>query len=96
MEEKKNISAEGEPVTPEAPVAESPVADAPAPDLNTGPAAPQEQEGITPTDPGDVVVSFDKIEELKIKHFFLCEAPQRILCKRFSTKSRISRFQCAG
>ena len=23
-------------------------------------------------------------------------APQRILCKRFSTKSRISRFQCAG
>ena len=22
--------------------------------------------------------------------------PQRILCKRFSTKSRISRFQCAG
>ena len=22
-------------------------------------------------------------------------APQRILCKRFSTKSRISRFQCA-
>ena len=64
MEEKKNISAEGEPVTPEAPVAESPVADAPAPDLNTGPAAPQEQEGITPTDPGDVVVSFDKIEEL--------------------------------
>ena len=64
MEEKKNISAEGEPVTPEAPVAESPVADAPAPDLNTGPAAPQEQEGITPADPGDVVVSFDKIEEL--------------------------------
>ena len=24
------------------------------------------------------------------------QAPQRILCKRFSTKSRISRFQCAG
>ena len=23
------------------------------------------------------------------------EAPQRILCKRFSTKSRISRYQCA-
>ena len=23
-------------------------------------------------------------------------APQRILCKRFSTKSRISRYQCAG
>jgi hypothetical protein len=22
-------------------------------------------------------------------------APQRILCKRFSTKSRISRYQCA-
>ena len=46
MEEKKNIPAEGETVTPEAPVAESPVADAPAPDLNTGPAAPQEQEGM--------------------------------------------------
>ena len=24
------------------------------------------------------------------------KAPQRILCKRFSTKSRISRYQCAG
>ena len=64
MEEKKNIPAEGEPVTPEAPVAEPPVTDAPAPDLNTGPAAPQEPDGITPADPGDVVVSFDKIEEL--------------------------------
>ena len=64
MEEKKNIPAEGEPVTQEAPVAESPVADAPAPDLNTGAAAPQEQDGITPAAPGDVVVSFDKIEEL--------------------------------
>lgn len=64
MEENKNIPAEGEPVTPEAPVAESPVADTPAPDLNTGPAAPQEQDGIAPADPGDVVVSFDKIEEL--------------------------------
>ena len=64
MEENKNIPAEGEPVTPEAPAAEPPVADAPAPDLNTGPAAPQEQDGITPGDPGDVVVSFDKIEEL--------------------------------
>ena len=64
MEEKKNIPAEGEPVIPEAPVAESPVADAPAPDLNTRPAAPQEQDGIAPADPGDVVVSFDKIEEL--------------------------------
>ncbi len=64
MEEKKNIPVEGEPVIPEAPVAEPPAADAPAPDLNTGPAAPQEQEGITPADPGDVVVSFDKIEEL--------------------------------
>ena len=59
MEEKKNIPAEGEPVTQEAPVA-----DAPAPDLNTGAAAPQEQDGITPAAPGDVVVSFDKIEEL--------------------------------
>ena len=64
MEENKNIPAEGEPVTPEAPVAEPPVADAPTPDLNTGPAAPQEQDGITPAAPGDVVVSFDKIEEL--------------------------------
>ena len=25
----------------------------------------------------------------------LATAPRRILCKRFSTKSRISRFQCA-
>lgn len=50
MEENKNIPAEGEPVTPEAPAAEPPVADAPAPDLNTGPAAPQEQDGITPGD----------------------------------------------
>ena len=64
MEEKKNIPAEGETVTPEAPVAEPPVVDTPAPDLNTGPAAPQEQDGITPAAPGDVVVSFDKIEEL--------------------------------
>lgn len=64
MEENKNIPAESEPVTPEAPAAEPPVADTPAPDLNTGPAAPQEQDGITPADPGDVVVSFDKIEEL--------------------------------
>lgn len=64
MEENKNIPAEGEPVTPEAPAAEPPVADTPAPDLNTGPAAPQEKDGIMPADPGDVVVSFDKIEEL--------------------------------
>ena len=64
MEENKNIPAEGEAITPEAPVAEPPAADTPAPDLNTGPAAPQEQDGITPGDPGDVVVSFDKIEEL--------------------------------
>ena len=64
MEENKNISAEGESVIPEAPVAESPAADASAPDLNTGPAAPQEQNGIAPAAPGDVVVSFDKIEEL--------------------------------
>ena len=64
MEEKRNIPAEGEPVTPEAPTMEPPVTDAPAPDLNTGPATPQEQDGITPAAPGDVVVSFDKIEEL--------------------------------
>ena len=64
MEKNKNIPAEGEAVIPEAPETEPPVTDAPAPDLNTGPAAPQEQEGITPADPGDVVVSFDKIEKL--------------------------------
>lgn len=64
MEENKNIPAKGEAVTPEAPVAEPPAADIQTPDLNTGPAAPLEQDGITPADPGDVVVSFDKIEEL--------------------------------
>ena len=64
MEENKNIPAEGEPITPEAPVVEPPAADTPVLDLNTGPAAPQEQDGITPAAPGDVVVSFDKIEEL--------------------------------
>ena len=32
----------------------------------------------------------------KIRNIVLCAAPQRILCKRFSTKSRISRYQCAG
>lgn len=64
MEENKNIPAEGESITPEAPVAEPPAVDAPTPDLNTGPTAPQEQDGITPGDPGDVVVSSDKIEEL--------------------------------
>ena len=63
MEENKNIPAEGEAATPEAPTAEPPGVDIPAPDLNTGPAAPLEQGGITPADPGDVVVSFDKIEE---------------------------------
>ena len=33
----------------------------------------------------------------KIKNWDGCdfEAPQKILCKRFSTKSRISRFQSA-
>ena len=64
MEKNKNIPAEGESITPEAPVAEPPAVDAPTPDLNTGSTAPQEQDGITPGDPGDVVVSSDKIEEL--------------------------------
>ena len=31
----------------------------------------------------------------RIGQFYQEAAPQRILCKRFSTKSRISRFQCA-
>lgn len=64
MEENKNISTEHEPTITEAPTAEPPAADIPAPDLNTGTAAPLEQGGIAPADPGDVVVSFDKIEEL--------------------------------
>ena len=33
---------------------------------------------------------------LSSRYLKLVAAPQRILCKRFSTKSRISRFQCAG
>lgn len=64
MEENKNISAEKEPTITEAPTVEPPVVDIPAPDLNTGPATSLEQDGIAPADPGDVVVSFDKIEEL--------------------------------
>ena len=74
MEEKRNIPAEGEPVTPEAPTMEPPVTDAPAPDLNTGPATPQEQDGITPAAPGDVAevrivkpmkgYAFGKLEKL--------------------------------
>ena len=40
---------------------------------------------------GDTAIA----KELKARKY-LTPAPQRILCKRFSTKSRISRFQCAG
>ena len=64
MEENKNISTEKEPTITEAPTVEPHAVDIPAPDLNTGPAAAVEQGGIAPADPGDVVVSFDKIEEL--------------------------------
>ena len=64
MEEKKNIpTVEGEAITPEAPAADIPGTDAPSPDLTAG-APPQEQAGVTVYEPGDVVVSFDKIEEL--------------------------------
>ncbi len=64
MEEKKNIpTVEGEAITPEAPAAVIPGTDAPSPDLTAG-APPQEQAGVTVSEPGDVVVSFDKIEEL--------------------------------
>ena len=64
MEEKKNIpTVEGEAITPEAPAADIPGTDAPSPDLTAG-APPQEQAGVTVSEPGDVVVSFDKIEEL--------------------------------
>ena len=64
MEEKKNIpTVEGEAITPEAPAADIPGTDAPSPDLTAG-APSQEQAGVTVSEPGDVVVSFDKIEEL--------------------------------
>ena len=64
MEEKKNIpTVEGEAITPAAPAADIPGTDAPSPDLTAG-APPQEQAGVTVSEPGDVVVSFDKIEEL--------------------------------
>lgn len=64
MEEKKNIpTAEGEAITPEAPATDIPGTDAPSPDLTAG-APSQEQAGATVSEPGDVVVSFDKIEEL--------------------------------
>ena len=64
MEEKKNIpTVEGEAITPEAPAADIPGTDAPSPDLTAG-APPQELAGVTVSEPGDVVVSFDKIEEL--------------------------------
>ena len=64
MEEKKNIpTVECEAITPEAPAADIPGTDAPSPDLTAG-APPQEQAGVTVSEPGDVVVSFDKIEEL--------------------------------
>ena len=64
MEEKKNIpTVEGEAITPEAPAADIPGTDAPSPDLTAG-VPQQEQAGATMTEPGDVVVSFDKIEEL--------------------------------
>ena len=33
--------------------------------------------------------------EEQVKKYLFKEVPQRILCKRFSTKSRISRYQCA-
>lgn len=64
MEENKNIpTTEGEAITPEAPVTDIPSTDAPPPDLTAG-VPQQEQAGATMTEPGDVVVSFDKIEEL--------------------------------
>lgn len=64
MEEKKNIpAAGGEPITPEAPGPDVPGADPPAPDLAAEPPR-QEQGGIPLPEPGDVVVSSDKIEEL--------------------------------
>ena len=64
MEENKNIpTTEGEAIAPEAPVTDIPGTDAPSPDLTAG-VPQQEQAGATMTEPGDVVVSFDKIEEL--------------------------------
>lgn len=64
MEENKNIpTTEGEAIAPEAPVTDIPSTDAPPPDLTVG-TPQQEQAGATMTEPGDVVVSFDKIEEL--------------------------------
>ena len=64
MEENKNIpTTEGEAIAPEAPVTDIPGTDAPPPDLTAG-VPQQEQTGATMAEPGDVVVSFDKIEEL--------------------------------
>ena len=64
MEENKNIpTTEGEAIAPEAPVTDIPGTDAPSPDLTAG-VPQQEQAGATMAEPGDVVVSFDKIEEL--------------------------------
>ena len=64
MEENKNIpTTEGEVIAPEAPVTDIPGTDAPPPDLTAG-VPQQEQTGATMAEPGDVVVSFDKIEEL--------------------------------
>ena len=64
MEENKNIpTTESEAIAPEAPVTDIPSTDAPSPDLTAG-VPQQEQTGGTMAEPGDVVVSFDKIEEL--------------------------------
>ena len=64
MEENKNIpTTESEAIAPEAPVTDIPGTDAPSPDLTAG-VPQQEQTGATMAEPGDVVVSFDKIEEL--------------------------------
>ena len=63
MEEKNIPAAGGKPITPDAPGPDFPSSDPPPPGLTAGPP-PQEQDGITPPEPGDVVVSFDKIEEL--------------------------------
>ena len=39
----------------------------------------------------------DSLEEQGHEYVYAkITVPQRILCKRFSTKSRISRYQCAG
>ena len=40
-------------------------------------------------------ITEERIEAMLAKGVLLCSAPQRILCKRFSTKSRISHYQCA-